>query len=174
MKSDTERKRFYNAKLHQKTKRMHVHLSKELRAKLKRKRRAILVREGDKVRIMRGPGRGTSAKVARVSHLNMKVYAEGVTIRTAKGREIMRPLQPSNLLLVELEQTKERKELFTEEAFKKVEKKAEKPRMEAKPEAAEVKAEMKASGTAGVKAEAMKPATVQAEVVPEKPGAPKR
>jgi large subunit ribosomal protein L24 len=173
MKSDTERRRYYNAKLHQKTKKMHVHLSKELRGKLKRKRRAVLVREGDKVRVMRGPGKGTTAKVSRVSHLNMKVYLEGVTVRTAKGREIMKPLQPSNLLLIELEQTKERKELFTEEAFKKAEKKAEKPRMEAKPEPAEVKAEIKTQDTKP-RVESIKPATVQAEVVPEKPGAAKR
>jgi len=172
MKSDTERKRFYGARLHEKTKKMHVHLSKELRGRLKRKRRAILVREGDRVRVMRGPGKGTSAKVSRVSHLKMKVYLEGVTVRTAKGREVMIALQPSNLLLVELEQTKERRELFTEEAFKKVEKKAEKPKVEAKPEAQEVRAE--AQG-AKPKAERMSPATVDAEVVSEKPaGAPKR
>jgi large subunit ribosomal protein L24 len=176
MKSDTERKRFYNAKLHQKTKRMHVHLSKELRTKLKSKRRSLLVREGDKVRIMRGPGKGKSVKVARVSHLKMRVYGEGITARTAKGREVLIPLQPSNLLLLELEQTKERKELFTEAAFRKEEKtqvsakKADtaplapagsKREAESKPKA-EAKQEPKAAP------EAMDPATVEAEVVPGK------
>jgi ribosomal protein uL24 len=159
MKSDTERKRFYNAKLHQKTKRMHMHLSKELRAKLKRKRRAILARKGDKVRIMRGPGTGKTAKIARISHDSMKVYIEGVTINTAKGREVLRAVQPSNLMLVELEQTKERKELFSEAAFRKEEEK--KP--EKKPEA-------EGAGKAQeAKTEAMKPVTVEAEVVDVSP-----
>ncbi len=134
MKSDTERKRYYKARLHEKTKRMHVHLSKELRAKLKRKRRAVLLREGDRVRIMRGPDRGKAAKVARVSHLSLKVYCEGVVLRTAKGREVMKALQPSNLLLVGLEQTKERKELFTEEAFVKKDERKEEKKPEAKAE----------------------------------------
>ncbi len=144
MKSDTERKHYYKARLHEKTKRMHVHLSKELRAKLKRKRRSLLVREGDRVRIMRGPDRGKTVKVARVSHLSMKVYCEGLALRNAKGREVPKALQPSNLLLVGLEQTKERKEIFAEEAFVKKEEKKVEPKPEAKSEAkAEARAEAK-------------------------------
>jgi large subunit ribosomal protein L24 len=138
VKSDTERKRFHNARLHEKTRRMHVHISKELRSKLKQKRRSVLVRVGDKVKVMRGSERGKLVKVARVSHCKMKVYCEGVVHQTAKGREVLRALQPSNLLLVELEQTKERKELFNEAAFRKEEKKEEKkaePKVEAKAEA---------------------------------------
>jgi len=149
MKSDTERKRFYEARNHEKTKRMHVHLSKELRAKLRQKRRSLLVRKGDRVRIMRGPGKGKRVKVVRVSHNRMAVFLEGMVLRTARGREVLRALQASNLELVELEQTKERKELFSEAAFRKEEKKPEK-KPEAKP--AEVRIE--------------KP-VVEAEVVPE-------
>jgi ribosomal protein uL24 len=134
MKSDTERKNYYKARLHEKTKRMHVHLSKELRAKLKRKRRSLLLREGDRVRIMRGPDRGKTAKVVRVSHLSMKVYCEGLVLRNAKGREVPKALQPSNLLLVGLEQTKERKEAFAEEAFVKKEEKKVEPKPESKTE----------------------------------------
>jgi len=155
MKSDTERKRFYEAKMHEKTKRMHVHLSKDLRQKLKQKKRSVLVRVGDKIKIMRGPGKGKTAKVVRVSHLKMKVYVEGITARTAKGREVMKALQPSNMLLVELEGTKERKQLFAEAAFKKAEKKPETPKTEIKPEVR-------------VESKVVKPATVEAEIVEEK------
>jgi ribosomal protein uL24 len=148
MKSDTERKRFYKARLHEKTRRMHVHLSKELRAKLKRKRRAVLVREGDRVKIVRGPDRGKTVKVAKVSHLSLKVYCEGVVLRTAKGREVLRALQPSNLVLVGLEQTKERKELFTDEAFvKKDEKKEAKPETRVEIKSSEQKSEARISAT---------------------------
>ena len=143
MKSDTERKRFYNAKNHQKTKRMNVHLSKDLRTKIKKKMRSLTIRRGDRVKVMRGPGKGTEGKVLRSSHAKMKVYVEGLVLRTAKGREILRALQPSNLLLISLEQTKERKELFSDAAFKKEEKK-------------KAKTEIK-----------MEKSTVEAEVVPE-------
>ena len=144
MKSDTERKMFYQAKRHKRTKRLHVHVSKELKAKLKRKVRALLVRKGDKIKIMRGPGKGSTAKVVKVNHSKMKVFVEGIVHRTARGREMMVALQPSNLTLIELFKTKEREILSTEAAFTKA---PEKPKTVLKME---------------------KPETVEAEVVDEK------
>ena len=132
MKSDTERKKFYSEKLHQKKSRLHIHLSKDLRAKLKVKKRAVLVRKGDTVRVMRGPGKGKEAKVSDVNTLRLKVFVEGVVAKNARGRETSLPLEPSNLLLLALETTKERKEIFSEDAFKKLEApKKEAPKAEA-------------------------------------------
>ena len=148
MKSDSERKRFYYAKNHEKTRRMRVHLSKELRSRLKQKRRSLLLRKGDVVNIMRGPGKGKNAKVIRSSHSKMRVFVEGVNVRNSKGREVLIALQPSNLMLVELEKTKERLQLFSEEAFRKAEK---------KPEKKEAKTVIKLD----------KPEIIEAEVVPE-------
>jgi large subunit ribosomal protein L24 len=125
MKSDTERKIFYTEKLHKRKNRLHVHLSKDLRGKLKVKKRAILVRQGDTVRVMRGPGKGKDAKVGQVSVLRRKVFLEGVTVKNLRGKEVPVPVEPSNLLLISLEATKERKEIFSEEAFKKKEAKKE-------------------------------------------------
>lgn len=138
MKPDTERKRYYTEKLHRRKARLHVHLSKDLRGKLKSKTRAILVREGDTVRIMRGPHRGKEAKVGRVSTVERKVFLEGVSVKTARGKEKALPLEPSNLLLLSLEPTAERKEMFSEDAFRKKEapKKAEAKAEPAKPETA--------------------------------------
>jgi len=87
MKSDTERKIYYTEKLHRKKSRLHVHLSKDLRGKLKVKKRAILVREGDTVRVMRGPNRDKEAKVSRVSTVDRKVFLEGISTKTARGKE---------------------------------------------------------------------------------------
>ncbi len=134
MKPDTERKKYYSEKLHMKKKRLHSHLSKELRSKLKNKKRAIQIRKGDTAKVMRGPGKGKQAKIAKVSTVKRKVYLEGITAKTAKGRENPIALEPSNLLLVALESTKERKELFSEDIFKKAEK-PKKPKAEEKPEA---------------------------------------
>lgn len=118
MKSDTERKRFHKEKNHRRKKRMNVHLSKDLRTKLKSKKRSLLVRKDDRVRVMRGPGKGKEGRVARVNIIKRKVYVDGVTVTNAKGREVLVAVQPSNLMLVSLEPTEIRKMLFSDAAFK--------------------------------------------------------
>lgn len=117
MKSDTERKIFYSEKLHERKNRLHVHLSKDLRAKTTTKKRAIQVRKNDRVRVMRGSHAGKEAKVSRVSVIGMKVFLEGMTVKNQRGKEILVPFQPSNLLLISLDSSKERKALFSETAF---------------------------------------------------------
>ena len=92
MKSDTERRKYHTEKLHKRKKRLHVHLSKPLRGKLKSKRRAILLHSGDQVRIMRGPQKGKEGKVSRVSTMKRKVYLEGVTVRNIRAKEMAIPL----------------------------------------------------------------------------------
>lgn len=121
MKSDTERKKFYQEKLHKRRSRLHVHLSKDLRGKLKSKKRAVLVRKGDTVRIMRGPEKGKEGKVGNVDYINRKITLEGVVVTNTRGREMPIPLEASNLLLLSLESTPARKAIFSEEAFRKKE-----------------------------------------------------
>ena len=112
MKPDTERTKRYFADIHTRKSFLHIHVSKTLRSKLKAKRRAILVRKGDKVRVMRGFARGQEAKVLRVDYIKLKIYLEGITDRTARGREVPVPLEASNLLLLEMESTPERQQIF--------------------------------------------------------------
>ena len=118
MKPDIERKRYFSAKMHQKKKNMDVHLSKELRGRMKRKKRAIGVRKGDKVKIMRGQHSGKEAKVVKVSVADRLVFLEGFTRKTARGKELSIPFQPSNLMLISLAESKERSSLFGSEIFK--------------------------------------------------------
>jgi len=166
MKSDSERKKYHKEKIHKRKKRLHVHLSKDLRGKLKKKKRSLLVHKGDVVKIMRGPGKGKEAKVSRVSTVKRKVFVEGVVSRNARAREMAMPLEPSNLLLVALESTKERKELFSADVFKKPAKpKTEKPK-EAKPEKPE---EPKAEKTEAPKPEKTVPKAADAPKPPEAP-----
>ena len=129
MKSDSERKKFYKEPLHQRKSRLHVHLSKTLRTKLKTKKRAVLVHKSDKVKIMRGPGMGKEGRVTRVNVNRRKVFTDAVLVKNARGTEVPVALEPSNLLLMELEPTDERKEIFKEDAFIK-----EKPKEEKKTE----------------------------------------
>lgn len=140
MKAKTERKKRYSAKLHRKKKLMHVHLSKDLRAKLKGRKRAVLVRKGDKVKVMRGTHAGFAGKVARVNYNKMKVYLEGLSVKNARGTEMLLPFEPSNLILIELEATKERKETFGAAALT-----AEKPAPAPKAEKSEKKEETQAT-----------------------------
>lgn len=100
MKPSIERKKRYDAPLHAKRKYVKVHLSKELRAK--EKKRSEVARMGDKVKVMRGKYKGKEAKVARVDYKKTKVYIEGLSKRTARGREMAVAFQPSNLILTEL------------------------------------------------------------------------
>lgn len=87
---------------------MHIHTSKELREKLKIKKRALLPRKGDRVKILRGSHKGKEGKVARVNYVKCRVYVEGIVTRTARGREALIALQPSNLIMLERATEKEK------------------------------------------------------------------
>jgi large subunit ribosomal protein L24 len=79
---------------------------------MKAKKRSLLVKKGDKVKVMRGGFKGKEGKVAKVNYTRAVVFVEGLTQKGMRGKENMVPLQPSNLLLMDVDMTKERKELF--------------------------------------------------------------
>ncbi len=95
-----QRKYRYNAPLHIKSKFLHVHLSKELRKKYGI--RALRVRKGDTVKVLRGQFKKHIGKVARVDVRHTKVYVEGVEQTRRDGTKSLYPLDPSNLMLMEL------------------------------------------------------------------------
>lgn len=103
-----QRKSRANAPLHKRQRLVSVHVSKDLRAKLKR--RSIAVRKGDRVKVMRGKHFGKSGKVSEVDLNSLKVYVEGITVRKARGNEVPIPFEPSNLLLVDAVLTDKRRE----------------------------------------------------------------
>jgi large subunit ribosomal protein L24 len=96
-----QRKARYEAPLHMRHCLMAVHLAKELKQKLKTKRRSLPVREGDRVKIMRGEHRGKSGKVMRVDIRYGKVFVEGIVIKRGKGGEAFIPIEPSKLMLID-------------------------------------------------------------------------
>ena len=104
MKSDTERKMYYNAPLHVRRNHMHAHVSPELRSTVGK--RSMLVKTGDKVRVMRGSHKGKEGKVARVSYVKRVVYVEGITLSNAKGEEVLKAIPPSNLMILKSEVSK--------------------------------------------------------------------
>lgn len=110
MQRRRERRKVYHGKIHRKKSMLHVHISKELKAKLGTKLRALLVNKGDGVKVLRGDNSGKSGKVARVSVMRRKVYLEGVTVRNRRGVESLVPFDPSNLVLTEVKDSPFRKE----------------------------------------------------------------
>ena len=97
----------FRAPLHVRQKMVAAHLSKELREEFKR--RSLPVRKGDRVRILRGKFKGKEGVVARVDLRRLKVFVEGITRKKADGSEVLFPLDPSNLLIIEVDRSDERR-----------------------------------------------------------------
>ncbi len=95
-----QRKYIYNAPLHIKRKMLKAMLSKELKEKYKRN--AVVIRSGDKVKIMRGDFKGQVGKVIKVNTKRMRVYVDVAKRKNSKGEEVHIPLHPSNLMILEL------------------------------------------------------------------------
>ena len=90
----------YTAPLHQRHKFLGAHLSKEL--KKNHKSRSVPVIKGDKVKVMRGHYRGKEGKVERVDLTLTKVFVTGIDTIKKDGSKALYPLEPSNLMITEL------------------------------------------------------------------------
>jgi large subunit ribosomal protein L24 len=122
-----QRYMLYNAPLHIKRKGIASHLAENLL--LKYDRRSLPVIKGDTVKIMRGSFRGHEDKISKVNVQDQTVEIEGVTLTTAKGTKIAKPLRASKLLITKLNLTDKwrREKLETglsETAKKEIEKEA--------------------------------------------------
>jgi len=142
-KPNKQRKYRFNAPLNIRGEFLNVHLSKELRSKYGI--RALRVRTGDKVRIMRGQFKKQEGKVEEVNVKKLKVYIAKIEHIKRDGTKARYPIEPSNLLLVELNtDDKERLNTQKKEAQPKVAKVA-KPKVEAKPKTEKPKTVKKAA-----------------------------
>ncbi len=95
-----QRKFLYTAPLHLKRKILSSHLSKELREKYKR--RALPLRKGDEIQVMRGKFKGKTGKVARVNYKKYRVYVDGITRKRTVGTEAQVGVHPSKLKIINL------------------------------------------------------------------------
>ena len=89
-----------NSPLHIKQKFVHSHLSKELRKKFKK--RSIALRKGDKVKIMVGKFRKHEGRIEKIDIKLGRAFVNGVEITRKDGTKKWLPLDPSNLLITEL------------------------------------------------------------------------
>lgn len=95
-----QRKFRYNAALHARQKLVSAHLSKELRKQTGR--RAVQLRKGDEVVIVRGDHRKKGGKISRVDLKALKVFIEGLKVKKVSGQEVEFPVDPSNLIVTKL------------------------------------------------------------------------
>src|SRR3989338_4746470 len=89
-----------NAPLHAKGAFLASHLSKELSAK--HKRRALRVRKGDKVLVLRGEHKGKSGRVERVDVKQTRVFIASIELTRRDGTKSLISFHPSKLLIQEL------------------------------------------------------------------------
>lgn len=87
---------------------LHAALSKELQAKYKR--RSIRVIKGDTVKVLRGDHSGSEGLVDFVVTKNSRIVVDGISVKKADGTEVPRPVDPSNVVITELNLEDKRRE----------------------------------------------------------------
>ena len=106
-KRRTNRKKFYNADSNQRRIFMSSKLEKNLREIHKIK--TIPLRKGDEVKILRGEKKGNIGKIVQLSRKGIFIYINTVTYKKMKGDENYLPIHPSNVEILNLILTPERK-----------------------------------------------------------------
>ncbi|WP_309493564.1 50S ribosomal protein L24 [Candidatus Hecatella orcuttiae] len=99
-KPSKQRKAMWTAPLHKRRKLMSAHLSLSLMEKYGK--RALPLRKGDTVKILRGDYKGMEGKVTKVDLKRLRVTVDGVTKEKADGTTVHVPIAPSNLLITKL------------------------------------------------------------------------
>jgi len=95
-----QRKYKANMPLHLKHKLMSAHLSKELRAKYKR--RSFPLKKGDTVKVTKGEFRGKTGKINIADLKKLRVAVEGLQKQKKDGTKVNVYFRPSNLIMTEL------------------------------------------------------------------------
>jgi len=95
-----QRKRLYEAPFHSRGHIFSAHLSSELRSS--QNSRALPVRKGDTVRVLRGDYKGFEGKILRVDRKDYKIYVDGINREKADGSSIQVPIHPSKVEVIRL------------------------------------------------------------------------
>lgn len=104
-----QRKYVHNLCYHGQSSQLSVHLSPELREK--HKMRALRVRKGDKVRVLRGTHKGKEGTVDHVDVRNARLNVSKVEHPKREGGAAPYPLRPSNCMITQLVDDKRRLEV---------------------------------------------------------------
>ena len=103
-----QRNRQERAPLHEKQKQVRAPLSPELREEYGQRR--VRVNAGDTVVVQRGDHAGTEGEVVTVDLKKAVIHVEDVTVEKSDGEEVPRPLDSSNVQVIDLTLDDERRE----------------------------------------------------------------
>ena len=95
-----QRKRNYDAPLHTRGKKIASVLSPELKTKHNKKSLPLVV--GDKVEVLRGNFKGHKDVIDVIDRKKYRVYVKGVVNKKANGEDAPRPINASNLRIIEI------------------------------------------------------------------------
>jgi large subunit ribosomal protein L24 len=96
-----QRKRLASRSLHQNHSLLSATLSKELRKRFNR--RNLPVRKGDKARVLVGSFKGKEGEVMNIDLGKRKVYIDKVISKKRDGTEVLRAMEPSNIMLIDID-----------------------------------------------------------------------
>ena len=99
-KPGLQRKRLFQAPLHQRYKHFAAPLSPEL--KKSRGTNSLPVRKGDTVRVMRGDKKGIEGKINKIDIKKYRISVEGVTREKVEGTAIPVLIHPSKVMIINL------------------------------------------------------------------------
>ena len=102
-----QRKRLFNAPIHQKRKRVTAMLSKELQKS--KNKSTIVIRTGDDVEAMRGSNKKRRGEVQFVDYKKGKIFVKNITKKKTDGSEVMVPIAASNVKIVKLKEDDKRR-----------------------------------------------------------------
>jgi large subunit ribosomal protein L24 len=103
-----QRKEQAEASLHERHSQVRATLSEGLREE--HGQRSVRVNEGDTVEVMRGDSAGEEETVVGVNLKSATVHVEEITLETADGEEVPRPLDASNLRVTDLDLSDDRRQ----------------------------------------------------------------
>ena len=106
-KPGKQRKRVYDAPLHELQGFMRATLSRQLRKELGR--RSLGLRKGDMVKIIKGSHKKAEGKIIAVDRKRGRIFVDSVKRKKVSGKEISIPIRAGNAMLIELEKGDERR-----------------------------------------------------------------
>jgi len=112
------RKAYFTAPSSVRRKLMSSHLSKEL--KEKHGVRAMPIRRGDEVIVVRGQNKTHSGKVLAVYRKKYCIHIERYTKEKSNGQTVPVPVHPSNVFITKLKMNEDRKNLLERKAASRV------------------------------------------------------
>ena len=96
----------FNAPWHRRRRLLSAHLSDSYLEEKKRKLpRAVPVRKGDVVKVLRGDDAGKEGKVSSVDYRRLRITIEGITHAKSDGTQLAKPIHPSNVVIVKLDES---------------------------------------------------------------------